>query len=57
LKLNPIEYLRNVGFNVGININKEAGQSRSHAAIHIIPRYKGDAVGNKGGIRNAIPRK
>lgn len=45
------------GFNAGININKDAGQSRSHAVIHIIPRYRGDAVGNKGGIRNAIPRK
>jgi diadenosine tetraphosphate (Ap4A) HIT family hydrolase len=44
------------GFNVGININKEAGQSRSHAAIHVIPRYKGDAAGNKGGIRCVIPQ-
>jgi diadenosine tetraphosphate (Ap4A) HIT family hydrolase len=41
---------------VGININKQAGQSRSHAAIHVIPRYKGDAAGNKGGIRYVIPK-
>jgi diadenosine tetraphosphate (Ap4A) HIT family hydrolase len=44
------------GFNVGININKDAGQIRSHAAIHIIPRYRGDATGNKGGIRSVIPQ-
>ncbi len=44
------------GFNVGININKDAGQSRSHAAIHIIPRYRGDVTGNKGGIRYVIPK-
>lgn len=44
------------GFNVGININKDGGQSRSHAAIHIIPRYRGDATGNKGGIRYVIPQ-
>jgi len=44
------------GFNVGININKDAGQMRSHAAIHIIPRYRGDATGNKGGIRYVIPK-
>jgi diadenosine tetraphosphate (Ap4A) HIT family hydrolase len=44
------------GFNVGININKQAGQSRTHTAIHVIPRYKGDAAGNKGGIRSVIPK-
>jgi diadenosine tetraphosphate (Ap4A) HIT family hydrolase len=45
------------GFNVGININKAAGQTRNHAAIHVIPRYRGDAAGTQGGIRNAIPPK
>jgi diadenosine tetraphosphate (Ap4A) HIT family hydrolase len=44
------------GFNVGMNINKEAGQKMMHTSIHIIPRYKGDAVGKKGGIRNVIPK-
>jgi diadenosine tetraphosphate (Ap4A) HIT family hydrolase len=44
------------GFNVGINVHKHSGQSRSHAAIHIIPRYRGDATGNKGGIRYVIPK-
>jgi diadenosine tetraphosphate (Ap4A) HIT family hydrolase len=39
-----------------MNINKEAGQKMMHTSIHIIPRYKGDAVGKKGGIRNVIPK-
>jgi diadenosine tetraphosphate (Ap4A) HIT family hydrolase len=39
------------GFNVGININKDAGQNMMHASIHIIPRYQGDVAGNKGGMR------
>ncbi|MGJ5673778.1 MAG: bifunctional class I SAM-dependent methyltransferase/HIT family protein [Nostochopsis sp.] len=45
------------GFNIGMNINRDAGQNMMHASIHIIPRYKGDTVGAKGGIRNVIPRK
>ncbi|BAY99088.1 HIT family protein [Tolypothrix tenuis PCC 7101] len=45
------------GFNVGININRVAGQNMMHASIHIIPRYKGDAVGAKSGMRNVIPKK
>ncbi|MDY7013889.1 MAG: bifunctional class I SAM-dependent methyltransferase/HIT family protein [Cyanobacteriota bacterium] len=43
------------GFNVGMNINREAGQKMMHASIHIIPRYRGDTVGKKGGIRGVIP--
>lgn len=45
------------GFNVGININKEAGQKMRHTSIHVIPRYKDDAVGSKGGIRYVIPKR
>ncbi|MEH2206570.1 MAG: bifunctional class I SAM-dependent methyltransferase/HIT family protein [Nostoc sp.] len=45
------------GFNVGMNINRAAGQNIMHASIHIIPRYKGDIVGSKSGIRNVIPKK
>jgi diadenosine tetraphosphate (Ap4A) HIT family hydrolase len=43
------------GFNVGMNINREAGQTRQHATIHIIPRYRGDASSLKSGIRTVIP--
>lgn len=45
------------GFNVGINISKEAGQTIAHCHIHIIPRYKGDIENPKGGIRGVIPSK
>jgi len=45
------------GFNVGMNVNRDAGQNMMHASIHIIPRYQGDAVGAKGGMRAVIPKK
>lgn len=45
------------GFNVGMNVNKDAGQTRQHATIHIIPRYRGDAEGLKSGIRTVIPKR
>ena len=45
------------GFNIGININESAGQTISHAHIHLIPRYKGDVKIPTGGIRNVIPSK
>jgi diadenosine tetraphosphate (Ap4A) HIT family hydrolase len=45
------------GFNVGMNINRDAGQTMMHANIHIIPRYQEDTVGAKGGMRYVIPKK
>ena len=45
------------GFNIGINVNKEAGQTIFHCHIHIIPRYKGDVENPKGGVRSVIPSK
>ncbi|QSJ17731.1 HIT domain-containing protein [Nostoc sp. UHCC 0702] len=44
------------GFNVGMNVNRAAGQNMMHASIHIIPRYKGDTVSTKSGIRHVIPK-
>jgi diadenosine tetraphosphate (Ap4A) HIT family hydrolase len=44
------------GFNIGMNIHKDAGQNVMHASIHIIPRYQGDAVGTKSGMRCVIPK-
>lgn len=44
------------GFNVGMNINKAAGQAMNHATIHIIPRYQGDSNGAKTGMRSVIPK-
>lgn len=43
------------GFNVGININKSAGQKVMHTNIHLIPRYQGDTSKSKSGIRCVIP--
>ena len=43
------------GFNIGININADAGQTIWHAHIHVIPRYKGDVENPRGGIRGVIP--
>ncbi len=45
------------GFNIGININAEAGQTIWHSHIHIIPRYKDDVENPRGGIRGVIPSK
>ena len=45
------------GFNIGINVNAEAGQTIWHSHIHIIPRYSGDVENPRGGIRGVIPSK
>ena len=43
------------GFNVGININEEAGQTVFHTHIHLIPRYKGDFINPREGVKGFIP--
>ena len=45
------------GFNIGMNIGEDAGQTIFHFHIHIIPRRKGDVANPKGGIRGVIPSK
>ena len=45
------------GFNVGINIGKDAGQSIMHCHIHLIPRRKGDVEDPRGGVRGVIPER
>ena len=45
------------GFNVGVNIGKDAGQSIKHCHIHLIPRRKGDVGDPQGGVRGVIPSK
>ena len=45
------------GFNVGVNIGKDAGQSIMHCHIHLIPRRKDDVEDPRGGVRGVIPSK
>ena len=45
------------GFNIGMNIGEDAGQTVFHFHIHIIPRRQGDVDNPKGGIRGVIPNK
>ena len=45
------------GFNVGFNHGPAAGQTVSHFHLHVIPRYSGDVVDPRGGIRHVIPER
>jgi diadenosine tetraphosphate (Ap4A) HIT family hydrolase len=52
-----VEHFNPDGFNIGVNANEAAGQTVSHAHIHLIPRYHGDVEDPRGGIRWVIPDK
>ena len=45
------------GFNIGMNIGEDAGQTIFHCHIHIIPRRHGDSPNPRGGVRGVIPEK
>jgi diadenosine tetraphosphate (Ap4A) HIT family hydrolase/5-methylcytosine-specific restriction endonuclease McrA len=45
------------GFNIGINVGQDAGQTISHAHIHLIARRHGDVENPRGGVRGVIPSK
>ena len=45
------------GYNIGMNIGACAGQTIGHMHIHCIPRYEGDMVDPRGGVRGVIPGK
>jgi len=45
------------GYNVGINIGADAGQTVMHVHLHLIPRESGDVAEPQGGVRNLIPGK
>ncbi len=45
------------GYNIGINDGAAAGQTVGHLHIHLIPRYPGDMVDPRGGVRWVIPER
>lgn len=45
------------GYNIGINDGAAAGQTVGHLHIHLIPRYPGDVVDPRGGVRWVIPER
>ena len=42
------------GYNVGFNVGVDGGQSVMHCHMHVIPRYHGDALNPRGGIRKVV---
>ena len=49
--------LRPTGYNIGVNIGRDAGQTVMHVHIHVIPRYPGDCEDPPGGVRGVKPGK
>jgi diadenosine tetraphosphate (Ap4A) HIT family hydrolase len=45
------------GFNIGVNVGADSGQTVMHAHVHLIPRFPGDVSEPEGGVRNVIPGK
>ena len=45
------------GFNMGLNDGTAAGQTIAHAHIHVVPRFSGDVVDPRGGVRWVIPER
>lgn len=43
------------GYNIGVNYGRAAGQTIFHVHVHLIPRYYGDVVDPRGGVRNLKP--
>ena len=52
-----VEQFHPDAFNIGINDGEAAGQTIPHAHIHVVPRYLGDVVDPRGGVRWVIPQK
>ncbi len=44
-------------FNFGLNDGAAAGQTVPQFHFHVIPRYAGDVVDPRGGVRKVIPEK
>jgi diadenosine tetraphosphate (Ap4A) HIT family hydrolase len=44
-------------FTVGLNDGSAAGQTLTHAHVHVIPRFDGDTDDPRGGVRNVVPAR
>jgi diadenosine tetraphosphate (Ap4A) HIT family hydrolase len=44
-------------YNVGFNDGEAAGQTIMHFHMHVIPRYQGDVLDPRGGVRWVLPDK
>jgi diadenosine tetraphosphate (Ap4A) HIT family hydrolase len=44
-----------LGFNIGVNAGRAAGQTIMHCHIHLIPRRHGDTDDPTGGVRGVVP--
>jgi diadenosine tetraphosphate (Ap4A) HIT family hydrolase len=51
------ERYRPDAYNVGFNDGEAAGQTIRHFHVHVIPRYNGDALDPRGGVRWVLPDK
>jgi diadenosine tetraphosphate (Ap4A) HIT family hydrolase len=45
------------GFNIGVNVGEDAGQTIFHVHLHLIPRRKNDTEEPRGGVRGVIPSR
>jgi len=45
------------GYNVGVNVGAAAGQTVGHVHVHVIPRYEGDVLDPRGGVRWVLPER
>ena len=48
---------RPAAYNLGLNNGKVAGQTVMHIHLHLIPRYTGDTVDPRGGVRWIFPER
>jgi len=51
------EKLRPDGFNIGINMDKMAGQAMDHFHVHVLPRWQGDGGGSVHSIVSSPPQE
>jgi diadenosine tetraphosphate (Ap4A) HIT family hydrolase len=45
------------GYNLGLNVGRDAGQTVFHVHLHLIPRFHGDVPDPRGGVRWIIPER